>query len=475
MKNNKQNNYDYIVVGGGPAGAFFAYEKIKNSPEARILILERGKPVECRKCLEPQLGKCVKCKPFCNITNGFSGAGAFSDGKLSLFNQDDEEFYVGGNLHKYIGVNETKKVISYTDQIYLKFGATTELEGVSYPDRVRKIQKKASSVGLELVNIPIRHLGTDKAHILYKKIEDCLIEAGVTICFENEVNDLLIEGGKIAGVKYRANSAGEEEIAYAPKVILAVGRTGADWLEEMCKKHAIASSPAVLDVGIRYELPNPTMEEINECFYEGKFFGKPNPFNDKVRTFCQNPGGYVSAEVYKNGLILANGHSKKDDKSEYTNLALLVSIELPNVEEPMEYSRNIGRSLNALAQGNVMVQRLGDIHEGHRTWPADLENNSVKPTLKSARPGDLSLGMPHRILANILGFIDMMDKVVPGFSHPDNLLYGPELKFYSNKVDLSDNFETNIEGLYAIGDGCGLTRGLMQASASGVELAWNID
>lgn len=468
--------YDYIVVGGGPAGVFFAYEMIQKHPNVRILIIERGKAVEKRYCPEPALGKCIKCKPFCNITNGFSGAGAFSDGKLSLYNQDDEDFYVGGNLHKYIGVEETKKAVSYTDGIYLKFGATIELEGISHPTEVKRIQKKARSVGLELVNIPIRHLGTDRAPIIYKKIEDYLLENHVSILFETEVVDLIVSEGKIAGVKYRENVTGKEEIVYASKVVLAVGRTGADWLEKMCKMHSIESSPATLDVGIRYELPDKTMKEINECLYEGKFIGRPNPFNDKVRTFCQNPSGFVSSEVYKNGLILANGHSCKDtkNKSDNTNLALLVSIDLPGMESPMEYSRIIGKALNDLAQGNVIVQRLSDIMEGRRTWPDDLKSNSVQPTLKSAVPGDISLGMPYRILTDILGFIDMMNKVVPGFSNPENLLYGPELKFYSNKVKLSDKFETNIEGLYAIGDGCGLTRGLMMASASGVVLAQNM-
>lgn len=468
--------YDYIVVGGGPAGVFFAYEMIQKHPNVRILIIERGKAVEKRYCPEPALGKCIKCKPFCNITNGFSGAGAFSDGKLSLYNQDDEDFYVGGNLHKYIGVEETKKAVSYTDGIYLKFGATIELEGISHPTEVKRIQKKARSVGLELVNIPIRHLGTDRAPIIYEKIEDYLLENHVSILFETEVVDLIISEGKIAGVKYRKNVTDKEEIVYASKVVLAVGRTGADWLEKMCKMHSIESSPATLDVGIRYELPDKTMKEINECLYEGKFIGRPNPFNDKVRTFCQNPSGFVSSEVYKNGLILANGHSCKDtkNKSDNTNLALLVSIDLPGMESPMEYSRIIGKALNDLAQGNVIVQRLSDIMEGRRTWPDDLKSNSVQPTLKSAVPGDISLGMPYRILTDILGFIDMMNKVVPGFSNPENLLYGPELKFYSNKVKLSDKFETNIEGLYAIGDGCGLTRGLMMASASGVVLAQNM-
>ena len=464
--------YDYIVIGGGPAGAFFAYEMMRKNPEARILIIERGRAVEKRQCPEAKLGKCAKCKPFCNITNGFSGAGAFSDGKLSLYNKDDDDFYVGGNLHKYIGVEETKKVISYTDEIYLKFGATTDLEGISNPSEVNKIKKNARSVGLELVNIPIRHLGTDKAHDLYKKIEDHLVKSGVDIIFENEVVDLLVIEGKIAGVKYRPSAGGEEKsMVYAPNVILAVGRTGADWLEEMCKKHEIASSPAVLDVGIRYELPDETMARINECLYEGKFFGRPNPFNDKVRTFCQNPSGFVSAEVYKNGLILANGHSCKEMKSQNTNLALLVSIKLKDVDSPMEYSRNIGKVMNSLVQGNVTLQRLGDIKEGRSTTIEELEINSVQPTLKSAVPGDITLGMPYRILADILGFIDMVDQVVPGFNNPDNLLYGPELKFYSNKVQLSNNFETSIKGLYAIGDGCGLTRGLMMASASGVVLA----
>lgn len=465
----KDNYYDIIVIGGGPAGIFFTYEMIQKNPNKRVLIIERGKKVEERKCPETVTGKCVKCRPFCNITNGFSGAGAFSDGKLSLFNKEDDDFHVGGNLHKYLGVNRTKEIISYTDDLYLKFGATTELQGVDNPVEVAKIRKNAESVGLDLINIPIRHLGTDKARILYKKLEDYLKEYGVTTFFETEVTDLIIDDNHVKGVKFLEK--GQHKEVYAPNVILAVGRAGADWLEKMCKQYNIASSPAVIDVGVRYELPDSVMKDINECLYEGKFVGKPNPFNDKVRTFCQNPSGFVSAEVYKGGLILANGHSCKDKKSLNTNLALLVSISLPGVETPMEYSRNIARNLNALAKGQVMVQRLGDIKAGKRTWEEELKNNSVEPTLKSAVAGDISLGMPHRELTDILNFIEMMDKVVPGFADDDNLIYGPELKFYSNKVDISNEFESSINGLYAIGDGCGLTRGLMMASASGVALA----
>lgn len=469
------NSFDLIVVGGGPAGMFCAYEMLQIAPEKNILIIERGKRVADRKCPEKECGKCLKCKPFCNITNGSSGAGAFSDGKLSLFNEEDDDFYVGGNLHKYIGVAEAKRVISYTDEIYLKFGATTALEGVKYPAEVAKIRKSAERVGLDLVNIPIRHLGTDKAHFLYKRLEKYLEDNGVITLFETEVTDLIVEDNVISGVQYIANQINNEKMhAYADKVVLAVGRGGADWLESMCKKHKIASSPAIIDVGIRYELPDTVMSDINHYMYEGKFVGKPNPFNDKVRTFCQNPSGFVSSEVYKDGLILANGHSAKLLKSNNTNLALLVSIALPGVDASMEYSRNIARNLNSLASGQVMVQRFGDVIVGKKTLKEDLEINTVIPTLKSAVPGDICLGMPYRIMADIIGFIRMMNEVVPGFAAEDNLLYGPELKFYSNKVDISNEFETSISGLYAIGDGCGLTRGLMMASASGVQLARNL-
>ena len=489
------NHYDFIVVGGGPAGVFFAYEMVQKNPDKRIALIEQGKRVENRQCPETKKGKCIKCQPFCNITCGFSGAGAFSDGKLSLYNKGDDDFYVGGNLHKYVGVDDTKKLIDYTDGIYLEFGATTKLEGVDDPEKITAIRKRAEIEGLDLINIPIRHLGTDKSHDLYKKIERYLIESGVEIMFETEVKDLVVSNNKIVGVELMFNIeikdllvsnnkivGGEidrhiqpfgPQTIYADKVVLAVGRVGANWLLDMCEKHKIKTTPGVIDIGVRYELPNEEMEEINTYLYEGKFIGKPKPFNDKVRTFCQNPSGFVTTEVYDDGLTLVNGHSCKDIKSDNTNLALLVSLNLQDVN-PMKYLQNIAHNMNALADGNILVQRLHDIKSGKRTWNGELEYNSVQPTLKSAKPGDLSLAMPYRVLTNILEFIEQMEGVAPGFANPTNLLYGPEIKFYSNKVELSKTFETSVEGLYAIGDGCGLTRGLMMASASGVQLARNL-
>ena len=471
-----RKNYAVIIVGAGPAGIFCAYEILEENPEKSILLIERGKRVEERHCPEKQLGRCIKCKPYCAKMNGFSGAGAFSDGKLSLYNKEDDDIYVGGNLHKIIGVESTKKMIDYAYNVYLNFGATKDIEGTKDHFRVAQIRKRAQNVGLELINIPICHLGTDMAPKIFQKIEEFLESSGVDIAFETEVLDLIISDNKIKGIQYKVNKAFSEEV-YADKVVIAIGRVGAEWLLQMCNNHKIQSSPATIDVGVRYELPDKVMSEINEYLYEGKFIGKPNPFNDKVRTFCQNPSGFVSSEVYEGGMTLVNGHSCKNEKSKNTNLALLVSLNLKGVGDPMEYTRNIARNMNALADGNdVLVQRLGDIKAGKRTWPEELKTNSVEPTLDSAKPGDLSLAMPYRELTDILMFISQLDKVIPGFADDDNLLYGPEIKFYSNKVDLSEDLQTSVEGLYAIGDGCGLTRGLMMATASGVHgqgVVWN--
>ena len=375
-------------------------------------------------------------------------------------------------MHKYIGVEETKKLIDYTDKIYLDFGADKHLEGVDHQDEIEKIYNKAKKEGINLINIPIRHLGTEKAHELYKSLEKYLEENGINMLFETAVEDIIVEDNTIKGVKTVNSKTGENKEFYSNNVVSAVGRKGANWLSDMCEKHSIDTKSGTIDIGVRYELSDKVMEKVNKYMYEGKFIGRPFPFKDKVRTFCQNPSGFVSSEVYDHDMALVNGHSYKDIKSTNTNLAILVSHNFTYpFKKPIEYGRNIAKNLNELGAGNVIVQRLGDIYRGKRTWEEDLEKNSVVPTLKSAVPGDITYAIGYRTMTDILQFIKEMDKIVEGFADPANLLYAPEIKFYSNKVVIDNNFESSIKGLYSIGDGGGMTRGLMMASCAGVQMA----
>lgn len=469
------SKYDAIVIGMGPGAIFFAYEMIQKNKNKKVLLVEQGKRVENRKCPIEEIGKCVKCKPFCDITSGFSGAGAFSDGKLSLYNEEDDDIYIGGELHKYVGIEETKRLIDYTDSIYLKFGADPKLEGTEHKKEVREIKKKAKKEEITLIDIPIRHLGTEKAHELYKKLEDYLEQNNIDLMFETEVKELIIEENEAKGIIAHNVKTNEEEKIYGKNIVIAVGRKGANWLVNMCNEHNIKTEAGVVDIGVRYELSDEVMKDINKYMYEGKFIGYPGPFKDKVRTFCQNPSGFVSSEVYDEGINLVNGHSYKDKKSTHTNLAILVShhFNYP-FNKPIEYGRNIAKNINELGNGNIVVQRLGDIYRGKRTWDEELKNNKIKPTLKSAVAGDITFALGYRTMTDILQFIRSMDKVVEGFANPENLLYAPEIKFYSNKVVIDKNFETSVKGLYSIGDGGGMTRGLMMASASGVQMARNL-
>ena len=454
-------NYDVIIIGAGPAGIFTAIEMIKCGTNKKILIIEKGRAIENRSCPKHKTGKCMNCKPYCHITTGFSGAGAFSDGKLSLSPE------VGGDLPDLIGEALAEETIAYADKIYLEFGADTKVEGIGNNEAVKKIRKRAIQAGLKLVDCPIRHLGTEKAQEIYYAIEQYLLKKGVEMMFSTECEDLILDSGKCLGVRIKTKD-GIVELK-APHTVVATGRRGADWLEKICYEHNIAHQPGTVDIGVRVEVRNEIMETVNNVLYESKLIGYPAPFKNKVRTFCQNPGGFVSQENYDNDLAVVNGHSYKELKSQNTNLAILCSHNFSEpFNQPIAYAQKIGELTNMLGDGKILVQRFGDILDGKRTWEKELSRSNIKPTLPDAVAGDITAAMPYRAMINIINFIQAVDHVVPGFASTETLLYSPELKFYSNKVKLDKDFNTNVEGLHCLGDSSGWTRGLMMASVMGV-------
>ncbi len=452
---------DVVIVGAGPAGIFTALEMLRCGSEKSIVIIEKGQSVEKRHCPKSTTKKCVKCKPYCHITTGFSGAGAFSDGKLSL------SYEVGGDLPMLIGDELAQETINYTDSIYLEFGADTKIEGIGNNEEVKKIRKKAIAAGLKLVDCPIRHLGTEKAQSLYLALERYLIANGVEILFGFECTNIILDGAVCHGVYA---SDGKENITIkSERTIVATGRRGAEWLEHICAEHNIAHQPGTVDIGVRVEVRNEIMETVNKVLYESKLIGHPAPFKNKVRTFCQNPGGFVSQENYDNNLAVVNGHSYKELKSSNTNLAILCSHNFSEpFNEPIAYAQKVGELTNMLGAGKILVQRFGDILDGKRTWQKELSQSNVKPTLPDAVAGDITAAMPYRAMINIINFIKAVDTVVPGFASSETLLYSPELKFYSNRIKMDKDFNTNIDGLHCLGDSSGWTRGLMMASVMGV-------
>ena len=456
---------DICIVGAGPAGIFTALEMLRRGSDKKIVIVEKGKAIENRACPKQKTKKCMNCKPNCHITTGFSGAGAFSDGKLSL------SYEVGGDLPTLIGEDTAQSLIDYTDGIYLEFGADTHIEGLENTEEVKAIRKRAIQAGLKLVDCPIRHLGTEKAQKLYYDIEQYLLAHGVELLFNTECVTLLLdnENGRCRGII--AAEKGKEIEIEAAHTIIATGRRGADWLEKLCAQYSIAHQPGTVDIGVRVEVRSEVMETVNRALYESKLIGYPKPFKNKVRTFCQNPGGFVSQENYDNDLAVVNGHSYKELKSDNTNLAILCShnFSVP-FNQPIEYAQKVGELTNMLANGHILVQRFGDILDGKRTWQKELMQSNLKPTLPDAVAGDITAAMPYRAMINIINFIQAMDQVVPGFASYETLLYSPELKFYSNRIKMDADFNTSVKGLHCLGDSSGWTRGLMMASVMGVRM-----
>lgn len=456
----KNSQHDVIIIGGGPAGIFTALELIKSQPDIKILLVEKGRTIEKRHCPSAERGtKCVLCNP-CSIVTGWGGAGAFSDGKLTL----TTEF--GGVLDEYMEKEDLMKLIHYVDDIYVEYGGTKEIHG-DQEDKIYPIAKACAAADIKLIPAIVKHLGTDKCFEILQAMQTYLNEQ-IDILFNHKVEEILVEDGSVKGVVIENG-----EKYFAEYVVAVPGREGSDWFNKEAKRLKLSSKVNAVDIGVRVELPAVVLKDITDDLYESKMVFYTQSFDDKVRTFCMNPYGKVVVEN-NDGIKTVNGHSYADKRSENTNFALLVSKNFTEpFNAPIEYGKYIA-SLSNMISGGVIVQRLGDLLDGRRTTWERIERGHVKPTLMDAVPGDLSLVLPYRFLTAIKEMLQAMDKVAPGVYSKHTLLYGVEVKFYSSRIQLSNQMETGITNLFAAGDGAGVTRGLAQASVSGVIAAREI-
>jgi len=452
-----ENTFDVIIVGAGPAGIFAAWELGRAG--MRVCLLEKGNDLEQRRCLLKSGSSCGHCR-VCSITSGWGGAGAFSDGKLTLSPR------IGGWLADYLGEDRLEELISYVDDVYVRCGAPSKVYSLK-GDRLEQLQREATLAELTLVPASLRHLGTERARTVLRNLRSALQGANVTIRFGVKVDRIVVEDGCLQGV------ACGRTTYRAPYVVVAPGREGAEWLLGEGRRLGLATETNPVDLGVRVEVPAAVMERLTQGIYESKLLYHSRSFDDKVRTFCVCPYGEVTLEN-NDGLLTVNGHSYAERKTGNTNFALLVSKTFTEpFKEPIAYGKHIARLANLLG-GGVIVQRLGDLTDGRRSTPKRIKRGLVQPTLRDATPGDLSLVLPYRYLVDIMEMLQALDKMAPGLYSRHTLLYGVEVKFYSARFSLSNQLETDVKNLYAVGDGAGVTRGLMQASVSGVVAARDI-
>ncbi len=452
--------YDVVIVGAGPAGIFASLELCDAG--LGVLLVDKGREIDARVCpVQNRSGCCALCAP-CHLVSGFGGAGAFSDGKLTLSTQ------VGGRLKELVGSEQARSLIDYVDSIYLKFGAPSKIYGIGRG--TAKLEREAASAGLTLTPVKLRHLGTELCHQTLKTLQNHL-SSKLDIRLRTTIENIVVGDGMVKAVE-----TGHAENIDCRYLILAPGREGAEWLCNAAERLKLSLDSNPVDVGCRIEVAMTTMEKLTATLYESKLEFYSRSFNDRVRTFCMCPGGEVIIESTggSDPVITVNGTGYTQPRTKNTNFAILVSTTFTEpFHEPIAYGKYLARLANILS-GGVLVQRLGDLMDGRRSTQARLQNNTIEPSLKVAVPGDLSFALPYRYLKSIVEMLQAIDKLAPGVASPHTLLYGIEVKFYSSRLKLTPCMETEITNIFAAGDGAGVSRGLVQASASGIVAAREI-
>ena len=458
--------YDVVIIGAGPAGLFAAYELITNNKDLKVAIIERGNLVKNRVCpMNKNKVACQNCNP-CAILSGYGGAGTFSDGKLNFIPKIGKS-----DLMKYMSESEAYKLIGETEEIFNKFNMDADV----YPsnmDLANEIRKKVAIHGAKLLLIKQKHLGSDHLPEYIQGISDYLTDNKVKLFDRCNVLDIKTINKEEHEIIYKKDK--EEKIIKAKNVIVAPGRTGAKWLQILADKYNISYNSRSIEIGVRVEVRKDIMEDITNVIYDPTIFIKTKTYGDEIRTFCTNPGGYVAKENYY-GYICVNGHSLKDKKSNNTNFAFISKV---NLTEPVTntrvYGESIARIANVLGDSKPIIQSLKDLRRGRRSQWHKINKGFIEPTLKDCVAGDLALVMPHRIITNILEGLETLDKIIPGVNNDDTLLYGPEIKFFSNEIETDNNFKIENDNIYFIGDGSGKAGNIVTAAATGLIAARDI-
>ncbi len=456
--------YDVIIVGAGPAGLFASYELITKNKNLKILVLEKGSSISKRVCPMKKTGKCAGCNP-CAILSGYGGAGTFSDGKLNFIAKLGKT-----DLYKYKSISEANNLIDDTEEIFNKFNMDSKV----YPtnmDEALLLKEKIAKVGAELLIIKQKHLGSDKLPGYIENLTNYLEDKGVTFIDRANVIDINEINSNYEVTYKKENKEYKEKTKY---VVVAPGRTGAKWVQELADKYNIPYTSQSIEIGVRVEVRKEILKEITSVIYDPTIFIKTNTYNDQIRTFCTNPGGFVAKENY-NGYICVNGHSLKDIKSNNSNFAFITKVNLTYpVTNTREYGESIAKIANTLGDSKPIIQMLRDLKQGRRSNMERIEKGFIEPTLKDVVAGDLALALPHRIIIDILEGLETLDKIIPGVNNGETLLYGPEIKFFSNEIDTDNNMKLNNHNIYFIGDGAGKAGNIVAASATGLIAARDI-